>query len=384
MSLHRFFLVFGLSVFGSVYGQVTFLPFTFAEAVTMATEEEKYVYVNGSTEWCAPCKKMDAETFSDSAVGIAMNERYISMKVDIEEGEGIDFAMKFRSSMVPQHLVFDSKGHLVFRTFGLLNAAEFLDFVRTARDSTPVFDALPYPLDFKRDYPDWYRDFRKGPNDRIFPDNTVVESFLASRDSITDEVTWAVISTLPTPEKYAGDIAENKDILASRYGKWEVLEELSSYVYKDIKQAIKDGSESQLYAALRKTDRLLGSDAEAYKFRYRLYYYQMSGDWQAYAEAGAELSRNTEVAKAYWLHDLAKNIYRNTADYQPVKSALTWMYGIIETEESYPYLLTAAQLEYTLGNREKAIALTKRGLAAADEEEDVSEGEDFLISVPGF
>lgn len=378
MPFQPLFIVFGLFAFGNSYGQVEFSNITFEDAVKQANSQGKHVYVNGSTEWCAPCKKMDAETFSDSALSVEINRRFISMKVDLEKGEGIDFAMKFRSIMVPQHLFFDGNGYLIYRNWGLLNATEFLNIANFALDSTPALAPLPHPLDFKLDYPDWYRDFRKGPNDRTFPTDEEIELFLTSRDSLTDEVSWAVLSTLPTPEKYAEVIAENKTILSARYGKAEVLEELSSYVYKDVKQAIKNSSESELYSALRKADKLLGSNAEGYKFRYRLYYYQMAFDWQAYAEVGAELSRNKDLGEAYWLNDLAVNIYQNTAEYKPIKEALTWMYAVIDAEESYPYLLTTAHLEYTLGNRDKAIELTKRGLAAAFDWMDTTEGEDFL------
>ena len=378
MPFKRFLAVFVLLSFGNLYGQVEFTNIPFLEAVNQASAQGKHVYVNCTTEWCTPCKKMDAETFTDSLLGIAINDRFISIKVDLEEGEGIDFAIKFRSSMVPQHLFFDGNGYLVYRNWGLLNPIEFLDVANLALELPPALAPLPHPLDFKLDYPNWYRDFRKAPNDRIFPTDEQIETFLASRDSITDEVSWAVISTLPTPEKYAEVIAENKAILSARYDKNEVLEELSSYVYKDVKKAIKNNSEPELYSALRKADRLLESDAEAYKFRYRLYYYQMTFDWQAYAEVGAELSRNKELGEAYWLNDLAINIYQNTSEYKPVKEALTWMYIVIETEEAYPYLLTTAHLEYTLGNRDKAIELTKRGLPAAFEWMDTTEGEDFL------
>lgn len=383
MSFPRFLVLMVLFGYGNLYGQIEFSNLTFKEAVNQASKEGKHVYVNGSTSWCPPCRKMEAETFSDSAVGKIINERFISMKIDLEKGEGIDFAMKFRSSMVPQHLFFDENGYLVYRNWGYLNPAEFLGLANLALKLPPALSPLPHPLDFKLDYPYWYRDFRKGPNDRVFPTDEQIESFLASRDSITDEVTWAVISTLPTPEEYAQVIAENKAVLSARYGKTEVLDELSSYVYKDVKKAIKNNSEPELYSALRKADRLLGSDAEAYKFRYRLYFYQMTFNWQAYAEVGAELSRNKELGEAYWLNDVAINIYQNTSDYKPVKEALNWMNGIIETEESYPYLLTTAHLEYTLGNRDKAIALMKRGLAAAFDWMDTSEGEDFLEKLEG-
>ena len=355
--------------------QDLFSEMPFIEALELAGTDNKHVYVFGYTSWCDSCEKMRRETFADSSVAKTISEDFISLKIDLESAVGIDFAVKYRASPAPQHLFFEADGYLVRRAQGYYDSESFLELINAAADSIPELAPLPHPLDFSLDYPEWYRDFRKSPGQRTFPESAKIEAFLDSRDSITDEVTWAILYSLPTPEKYAEKIAVNKEFLSKRFGKNEVLEKLSSFVYADVKQAIKNESESALYASMRKADRLLGNDAEIYKIRYRLYYYQYNSNWLAYAEVGAELARNANLKKAEWLNEIATNIYLKTRDYGPVKLALDWMYPLIEEDENYAYFLTTAQLEYILGNTDKTLSLVKKALDSAEDGADTRDAD---------
>jgi len=378
MFVNRFIFCFISMFWFSAQAQELFSEISFREAVEQADTENKHVYVFGITSWCDLCEKMNVETLADSALRMTLNQNLISLKIDLETAEGIDFAVKFRASPAPQHLFFDADGYLVKRAQGFFDSESFLELINAAGDSLPELAPLPYPLDFTLDYPDWYRDFRKAPRQSVFPEAGKIESFLDSRDSITDEVTWAILYSLPTPEKYVDKIIANKDVLAYRYGKNEVLEKLSSFVFADVKQAIKDQSESALYAAMRKADRLLGSDADIYKIRYQLYYYQYHHNWRAYTEIGAELARNKALKTGDWLNEIAANIYRHTTDYGSIKLALDWMYPLIETEEDYDYFITTARLENALGNTDEALSLVKKALASAEDEADTRDAEKLI------
>ena len=358
--------------------QDIFFEIPFHEAVIQGDTENKHIYIFGITSWCSQCEKMSIETFADSTVQEMLGEKFVPLKIDLETEMGINFAVKFRASPAPQHLFFDANGYLVKRAQGFYDSGKFLDLINAVADSLPELAPLAYPLDFTLDYPEWYRDFRKAPSQRKIPSSEKVEAFLDSRDSITDEVTWAILYSLPSPEKYAVEISANKAILAQRYGKNEVLEKLSSFVYADVKQAIKDQSEAALYAAMRKADRLLGTDAHVYKTRYQLYYYQYNSNWLAYAEIGAELARNNALNNGDWLNEIATNIYLNTKDYNAVNLALNWMYPLIEAEESYNYLITTARLEYSLGNTDKTLSIVKRALASAEDGTDTRDADKLL------
>ncbi len=54
---------------------------TYDVGIQRAKKENKHVVVDFTTSWCGWCKKMEAETFSDSAVIKLMNDNFVSVKV---------------------------------------------------------------------------------------------------------------------------------------------------------------------------------------------------------------------------------------------------------------------------------------------------------------
>ncbi len=366
MSNHLLSIVFLFISYSSLLAQTDFSESSFQEAVGLAEQKDKLVYVFAVTSWCVPCDEMEATVFSDSSVSDVLNQNFIPLKQNIETPFGSKFAMKYRIKRAPEHLFFNSKGRLIRRFSGKLDSDSFLDLANLTLDSAAVYKPLEDPMNFDLDFPEWYIDFRNPTDERIFPSDSQIKSFLASRDSITDEVSWAVIYTLPTPEEYTGKIIESKEILSERYGRDEVLEELSSFVYQDVKKAIKNQSESMLYESMRKANRLLGDDAELYKIRYQLYYYQMSGNWNLYADLGSELARNTDLRNDDWLNDIAINLYQNTTNTEALTKATNWMKQVIDSNPTYPYQSTAAMIEYQLQNKERALELAKEAIKSAE------------------
>lgn len=326
---------------------------------------------------------MQKKAFNDSIVNDVLERNFLMQTIDLESDEGSLLAVKHRAYPAPQHLVFNADGQLIHRAKGMLSPHQLYDFLNTAADSLPRLGSLPKPFDFEMDYPDWYRNFRKSPAQRIVPKNEEVEAFLAMRDSITDEVTWAILYSLPTPETYIKQIVDQKEILSKRFGKDEVREKLSAYVYEDVKTAIKDHDPQKLNAALLKAENILGSDATLFQFRYRLYFHQYHREWDAYAYTALELSHHQEVATAEWLNDLAKTVLSETTNQTVLKTALRWMHPIVKKEKQHSYFMTTAMLEYAIGNIEHAEKLLKQALAAANDDEERQQTKALLNEIKG-
>lgn len=68
---------------------IDFFKGTFEEALELAEQEEKLVFVDVYTTWCGPCKVMSETVFPDQEVGEYFNSRFISYKLDAED-ESID------------------------------------------------------------------------------------------------------------------------------------------------------------------------------------------------------------------------------------------------------------------------------------------------------
>jgi thiol-disulfide isomerase/thioredoxin len=99
---------------------------SFQEALDKAATQNKYVFLDAYTTWCGPCKMLAAQTFPDSAVGALFNERFVSLKMDMEKGEGVALATKYGVELYPTLLFFTPGGKLIHRASGFYPPREFL------------------------------------------------------------------------------------------------------------------------------------------------------------------------------------------------------------------------------------------------------------------
>jgi thiol:disulfide interchange protein len=105
---------------------IQFFHGTFAEAQVKAKQENKLIFMDAYTSWCAPCRFMAANVFTDQSVGEYYNAHFINMKVDMEKGEGIDLSRRYSVMAYPTLLFLDGNGEVKSRTMGGKPAAEFI------------------------------------------------------------------------------------------------------------------------------------------------------------------------------------------------------------------------------------------------------------------
>ncbi len=96
------------------------------EALSMAKAQNKLIFVDVYTDWCGPCKTMDAEIFPLKAVGDKYNRHFINYKLDAEKGEGPALKAKYSVKSYPNYLFINGDGVLVYRSTSAMPANEFL------------------------------------------------------------------------------------------------------------------------------------------------------------------------------------------------------------------------------------------------------------------
>lgn len=349
-------------------GQVTFSELPFEALIEQADGEDKFAMIDAYTEWCGWCKVMDRETFADSATGAYINERFVSSKMDMETGFGMAMAMKHRVSQYPQYLFFDGTGHLIARLSGFMKPEAFIAAVEKAVFEEAHLPKGPAPMEYDLNYPSFYRNSYKKNKDRTHPTGEEVEAWLASRDDLTDEVSWGVMHRYVGGGTYAIKMAEIKDDLIAKYGRKEVIEKLASLVFNDVKTAIKEKDERILYNALRAGDSFLGEDAPKYKVRYRMYYYQMTNDWQRYADVVDDARRDGGLLDEGALQQAAATVKSKCDDSEVAARALKWIEEIVNEDVKYDLLvLYAGLLLKTDANAEARVFAEKAVKKAADE-----------------
>lgn len=107
-----------LSMVQLSYSQgIDFQSITFEEALSKAKKEDKLIFIDFYTVWCAPCKALAKGPFLDPEIGAFYNENFINLKLDAEK-QGKIAAQKYKIKSYPTLLLLDGEGRVLNRGGG--------------------------------------------------------------------------------------------------------------------------------------------------------------------------------------------------------------------------------------------------------------------------
>ncbi|MCO6497317.1 MAG: thioredoxin family protein [Chitinophagaceae bacterium] len=109
---------------------IKFQNISLQKALLEAKQQHKMVFLNAYAVWCIPCKQLKATTFQASPVANLVNQKCISLDVDVEKGEGITIAKKYKITAHPLVLIINPDGKVVKRVLGYMDANDFLKEVK--------------------------------------------------------------------------------------------------------------------------------------------------------------------------------------------------------------------------------------------------------------
>lgn len=111
---------------------INFQSISFEEALKLAKEQKKIIFIDAYTDWCGPCKKMAATTFKDPVVGKYFNDHFINLKIEMEKNaDGPQIARKYSVKAYPTLLFIDAEGKLVHSILGLHSSDELMAKVKS-------------------------------------------------------------------------------------------------------------------------------------------------------------------------------------------------------------------------------------------------------------
>ncbi len=107
--------------------EVVFLDNPSLESVFLQAQQTgMWVLVDCYTSWCGPCKQMMREVFTRKDVGKFVNANFISVKIDMEKGEGPAIGKKYAVKGYPTFLFFSPDGQLRHQALGGREPTEFI------------------------------------------------------------------------------------------------------------------------------------------------------------------------------------------------------------------------------------------------------------------
>lgn len=348
-------------------------------AVKQAAKEKKGIFVDAYAVWCGPCKWMAKTTFPDEKVGKFFNDNFISVKMDMEKGEGIDLAKKWDVKAYPTLLFFDSNGNKTHRASGAQDVDGFIALGNDAMDpEKQVFTQAQKYADGERD-PQFLYNHAMALNVAYLPVKEVAEAYMATQkdDDWTTKENWLFIRSMVRTSDHSlfKKIIDNRDAFEKVAG-----EELDIYVNQvltqDIIGVMRSKSEDDLKALKKKYKEMVPKDAAALGAKADYMFYRMDKD------------KGPKAAENYFdnycdnwneLNSAAWDYYEKQDDKKKLEKALSWAEKSIKMEENWYNTDTKANLLAKLGRTKEAAEMAQRSVEVGQAAgEDTKETEDLL------
>lgn len=126
---------------------------TLPEALELASEDGKTVFVFVEAEWCGICKRMKREVFPDPSVAKTAAGHYYAVSIDLDskqtltfKGESMterEFARSMNVNATPTMLFLDSSGDVLASQIGWVDIERFeglLTFISSEQFGTMDFE----------------------------------------------------------------------------------------------------------------------------------------------------------------------------------------------------------------------------------------------------
>ena len=88
-------------VFAQQTGGIAFKKVEWKEILKEAKEQNKLIFFDAYTSWCAPCLRLQNNVFPNPELGEFFNKNFINVKFDMERGEGVKLSRKYGIQVYP-------------------------------------------------------------------------------------------------------------------------------------------------------------------------------------------------------------------------------------------------------------------------------------------
>jgi thiol-disulfide isomerase/thioredoxin len=298
---------------GMAQEEIAFNNAAWQVSLDQAAKENKLIFLDCYTSWCAPCKWMEKNVFNVPEVYQYYNQQFINTKLDMEKGEGVDLRKKYNVQSFPTYLFINSKGEVVHRTGSRMSVAEFLEEGRMATDPDRSMSSLAAR-------------YNAGERSVPFLLNyylAVARSDRRTAEKIGEEISAKVADTdlnSPLGWKIIKNVARSGD---DRLGKYFLANQaqFASYAGQQERDALTDrlisavlypkiyrGDEQGFFEGLQHFKQSSSADRQKQAVMLEAEWYQQQGNAKAYVKLTDKAMKGVLKADAEKLSFLARRI----------------------------------------------------------------------------
>ena len=381
--MKKIFILLALIAFGEVRSQgIEFEHGSWAEVKKKASEKGKFIMVDCYTTWCGPCKWMAKNIFTNDTAGQFYNKDFVNYTLDMEKGEGMDFAKTYNVNVYPTFLFFDKNAELVHRVSGSKATDLFINDGKNAIDQHKQL----YSLEKK---------FMSGNRDPEFLKSYCLA--LSSGYQKNDQAVAAYIEKVPERELLSSESFSLLSQLspAGSEGFKFIIEHKSDFIKvtkeKQMDQYIEYSLVNPSYAAGKKNDEaklkqykeslkeIDASVAKELSAKMDYFFYKGAKNLDKEYLAAVEYIDNYKLNDPNELNGVSWTIFEHNTDRQKLEKALAWAKKSVELKAEYANTDTYANLLFKLGNNKEAEEWAKKSIEMGKKNGENTEETDKLL-----
>lgn len=361
----------------------------YGKALNLASQQNKLLFIDFYTTWCAPCKKLDKLVFQNDSIKNLLGKDFVMLKYDAEKDTIFHLSKKHHVSSYPTGIILNKEGFVLNRKYGFpgqdslslqKNVIEFTDESIALNKENKILNGYSNKINSLK-YPDFYNDYINRTNTKI--NNSELSDYLTNtQDKFSEEY----FSTLiyfgrDAPVSIADMVLKNMQKYIDLYGTKDVETLLYFLTSAKFNVAISEISQEKYDKAVEFTKTALSEEwVNEILPGYQKDYLKAQNKWDEVFEINKELKDKGEFDNGYINH-FSWQVYEKCDNQDIIRKCIEWMKEVTDQEPYYAYLDTYAHLVYKSGNKTETKRIANLAIEAAKKEKKSAKTLEELIKI---
>lgn len=358
------------------------------KALKIASKQNKLIFIDFYTTWCAPCKVLDKLVFQNDSIGQILKKDFILLRYDAENDSVFHLSKKHHVLSYPTGLVLNKNGYVLNRKYGFpggdfktlsKSVVEFTNESVELNKEGKILKGYSNQIDASK-YPIFYNDYVNRTNTKI--NSVELNNYWNNHKDIFSE---EYFSTVLYFSKYASDdivnrTLKNKEKYLQLYGKTDVDIVLFLFSAGKLDQAISEKNQKKYDEAVAFAKSALSKKwTDDILPKFEKDFLKAQNKWAEVFEINRNLKNKGEFDNGYINH-FSWQVYEDCDDKEVIKNCLKWMKEVTDEEPTYAYLDTYAHLMFKSGNIKETKRIAQLAIEAAKKDNESTKNINKLTS----
>lgn len=359
--------------------EIQFEKGTFNDALKQAEIANKIIFIDAYTTWCGPCKWMSSTIFTKDEVAEFYNKNFICYKLDMEKGEGINFAKKYEIKAYPTFLFINSSGELIHQACGKMEAADFIKLGNNALDPEMQLYSLKRKFDEGNRAFDFLRNYASALYAANSKNDEIVQLLLEAPQEaeLFTEKDFEMLSSSAQVGSSAFEfIVTHREKYEGLMDKSIISDFITEAFLAEATAAAKQNSVDKLKIATLSIDKY-GIENKEELIANMSWHYAKVTKVQMFEEAQNYIE-NFKMKDPEELNNVAWDIFMNYKNPPQLKVAENWARTSVELNPNYMNTDTYAAILHKLGKNREALKYANLSIQMAQKQEQDSKDTEKL------